>query len=113
MDQEGPGVVILVFAFHLLELLVEVCFAVVVDVISSCEGLPISRGGGVLLRAASGKKNQGDQTGQREYKTKKTHQIINGKEGRNIFGIRNWGLGMVNEEWGGRSEEGGKPAKQH
>ena len=53
MDQHAARIVILIGGLHSFELLVIMGLAIEIDIIACVEGMPLTRGRSVLLRAAS------------------------------------------------------------
>ena len=49
MHQHTPGVVILIFAFHLFKLLLVMFRAIIIDIVTRSECLPVARSGSILL----------------------------------------------------------------
>ena len=67
MYQYATRIIVLVLALHLLELLVVMGFAVVIDVVARSERLPVARHGSILARTASRQNQQSHSGNGREY----------------------------------------------
>ena len=57
VSEEKTGIIILILRLHLLELLVVMLLAVIINVVTGGESLPVARHRGILLCAACSVKN--------------------------------------------------------